>query len=188
MCSRSFRNKIKSCPTTGSSLSEIKVQEGEILQGAVICIGKIKESFMRQAADEYKKRLSRFVHVDEIELPDLPEPVNSSTALENLLLQKEGASLLSKIKQGDYVIALCIEGRQISSEAMAAMINDCKASGRRPVFIIGGSLGLSNAVKERANEKLSLSKMTFPHQLARVMLLEQWYRAEKINANERYHK
>ena len=158
------------------------------MQGAIICIGKIKEKYIRQAADEYIKRLSRFVQLEEAQLPDLPEPANSSPALEKQLLVKEGESILSKIKPGDYVIALCIEGVHISSEELAHRLNACKSGGRRPVFVIGGSLGLSDAVKARADERLSLSKMTFPHQLARVMLLEQWYRAEKISANERYHK
>lgn len=158
------------------------------MQGLLICVGKLKEKYLRQAADEYKKRLGRFVQVEEAELPDLPEPQGGGDALVRQVLDREGEAILQRIRPADYVIALCVEGKQYTSEDFARHMARWKGDGRRMVFVIGGSLGLSRGVKERADEKLSLSAMTFPHQLARVLLLEQWYRAEKINANERYHK
>ena len=103
-------------------------------------------------------------------------------------MEKEGQSILSRLKPADHVIALCIDGPQLTSEAFAARVSQLEMRGKRIVFVIGGSLGLSPDVIKRADEKLSLSKMTFPHQLARVLLLEQLYRACKINAGERYHK
>ena len=124
---------------------------------ALICMGRLKEKYWRDAANEYEKRLSRFGKFEEIELPDLPEPANSSPAVEAQICEKEGRAILQKVREDDIVIALCIGGKQLD-------------------FIA------------RANFKLSFSPMTFPHQLARVMLLEQTYRAMKIAAGERYHK
>ncbi len=159
------------------------------MNNVILCVGKLRERFYRDAADEYIKRLRRFGPCEEIELPDLPEPANSSPALEADIRRKEGDRLLSALRPGDFVVALCIEGTQRNSEALAARIEGWLAQGRqRIVWIVGGSLGLSDAVVQRADERLSLSVMTFPHQLARVMLLEQLYRACKINAHERYHK
>jgi len=123
-----------------------------------------------------------------IELPDLPEPQNASPAQCAQVMEKEGEMILGRIRPQDHVIALCIDGPQYESEKFAKRIRENEMKGSRQVFIIGGSLGLSPAVIQRADEKLSLSKMTFPHQLARVLLLEQIYRACKINAGERYHK
>ena len=148
---------------------------------ALICMGRLKEKYWRDAANEYEKRLSRFGKFEEIELPDLPEPANSSPAVEAQICEKEGRAILQKVREDDIVIALCIGGKQLDS----VQLGD---TGRRVVFIIGGSLGLSPQVVARANFKLSFSPMTFPHQLARVMLLEQLYRAMKIRAGERYHK
>ena len=128
---------------------------------SVMAMGRMKEKPYRQMADEYLKRLSRYGKFEEIELPDLPEPANTSEAIERQIRDKEGEMMLSRLKPSDYVIALTI---------------------------IGGSLGLGDTVIHRANEEMSMSKMTFPHQLARVMLLEQLYRAMKIRAGERYHK
>lgn len=159
------------------------------MQAAILCVGRMKEKYTRAAADEYLKRLSRFGKVEEIEVPDLPEPGKVSPALEQQVMTREGERLLEKIKPGDYVIAMCIGGKQWSSTALANHLQDLQNQGRRRmVFVIGGSLGLSDQVIARADEKLSLSMMTFPHQLARVMLLEQLYRVCKINGNERYHK
>lgn len=155
----------------------------------VLCVGKIKESFFRDACSEYQKRLNRLMNLQIVEVPDEPEPEHSSDAIRDAIVQKEGERLLSKIGPQDTVIALCIKAKQCSSEALAAHLRELMVSGRsRITFVIGGSLGLSAAVLARANEKLSVSEMTFPHQLFRVMLLEQLYRAAKINAGERYHK
>ncbi|MBE5787116.1 MAG: 23S rRNA (pseudouridine(1915)-N(3))-methyltransferase RlmH [Clostridiales bacterium] len=158
------------------------------MNGAVICVGKLREKFYAGAAEEYLKRLSRFGKMEMIELPDLPEPQNASPAQCAQVMEKEGEMILGRIRPQDHVIALCIDGPQYESEKFAKRIRENEMKGSRQVFIIGGSLGLSPAVIQRADEKLSLSKMTFPHQLARVLLLEQIYRACKINAGERYHK
>ncbi len=155
----------------------------------VMAMGKMKEKPYRQMADEYLKRLSRFGRFEEIELPDLPEPANSSEAIEQQLRSREGEMMLSRLKPNDYVIALTIPGKMMDSPALARHLEDLMTRGESSiVFVIGGSLGLGDAVVARANEELSMSKMTFPHQLARVMLLEQLYRAMKIRAGERYHK
>jgi len=158
------------------------------MTAAIVCVGRLREKFYAGAAEEYLKRLSRYGKTEIIELPDLPEPANASDADRAQVMEKEGQSILGRIKPQDHVIALCIDGPQLTSEAFARRLADLDMQGSRTVFVIGGSLGLSPAVVQRANEKLSLSKMTFPHQLARVLLLEQLYRACKINAGERYHK
>ena len=155
---------------------------------ALICMGRLKERYWRDAADEYEKRLSRFGRFEEIELTDLPEPANSSPAIEAQICEREGRAILQKVREGDIVIALCIGGKQLDSVQLSQALTRCGDTGRRVVFIIGGSLGLSPQVIARADFKLSFSPMTFPHQLARVMLLEQTYRAMKIAAGERYHK
>ena len=156
----------------------------------ILCVGKMKDKPYRQMADEYLKRLSRYGKYEECEVPDLPEPASgSSAALEEQLKTREGEALLAKIRPGDRVIALTIGGKLRSSEELAKHLADLKTGGVSSlVFVIGGSLGLGKNVLERADEEMSMSPMTFPHRLARVMLLEQLYRAEKINAGERYHK
>lgn len=156
---------------------------------SIIAVGRMKEKPYRAMADEYLKRLSRYGKFEEIELPDLPEPQNSSPAIEEQIKQKEGESILAKIKPGDYVIALTIPGKKWDSPGLSRHLDDLLTRGASNiVFIIGGSLGLSDKVIARADEQLSMSAMTFPHQLARVMLLEQLYRAMKIRCGERYHK
>ena len=155
---------------------------------ALICMGRLKEKYWRDAAAEYEKRLSRFGRWETIELPDLPEPSNSSPAIEEQIRKKEGEAILAKIRDGDVVVCLCIDGRQMDSVQLSAKLTELIDTGRRVVFVIGGSLGLSGDVVRRAQLKLSFSPMTFPHQLARIMLLEQTYRALKIAAGERYHK
>ena len=154
----------------------------------LICMGRLKEKYWRDAAAEYEKRLTRYTKFETLELPDLPEPANSSTAIEAQIKEKEGAAILSKLRPDDTVIALCIDGRQLDSPQLSKKLTQLQDAGKRVVFVIGGSLGLSDAVVARANVKLSFSPMTFPHQLARIMLLEQVYRACKIAAGERYHK
>ena len=156
---------------------------------AVLCVGKMKEKAYRELADEYLKRLGRYGKIEEIEIPDLPEPAGNSPALEEQVKTREGEALLAKIRPGDRVIALTIRGKQRSSEELADHLREMRTNGiSRTVFVIGGSLGLGENVLARADEEMSMSRMTFPHRLARVMLLEQLYRAEKIIAGERYHK
>ncbi|MBE5769279.1 MAG: 23S rRNA (pseudouridine(1915)-N(3))-methyltransferase RlmH [Clostridiales bacterium] len=155
----------------------------------IIAVGRMKEKPYRLMADEYLKRLSRYDKVEEIELPDLPEPANSSPAIEQQIKEKEGEAILSRIKPSDYVIAMTIPGKQWDSPGLSRHLEDLKSRGKgNIVVLIGGSLGLSDKCIQRADEEMSMSKMTFPHQLARVMLLEQLYRAMKISAGERYHK
>jgi len=160
------------------------------VSSVILCVGKMKEKPYRQMADEYLKRLSRYGKYEETEIADLPEPASgTSEALEEQLKTKEGEALLAKIRPGDRVIALTIGGKRRSSEELARHLAELKTGGvSHFVFVIGGSLGLGKNVLARADEEMSMSPMTFPHQLARVMLLEQLYRAEKINAGERYHK
>jgi len=155
----------------------------------IVCVGKMKEKFMSQAVDEYVKRLSRFAKIKITELADEPAPEKMSEAQEMNILKKEGERILDKIAPSDYVVALCVEGKQMPSEKLAEHIANCMVDGVSAItFVIGGSLGLSNEVKQRSNLRLSFSLMTFPHQLMRVILLEQVYRVFKINANESYHK
>jgi 23S rRNA (pseudouridine1915-N3)-methyltransferase len=149
----------------------------------------MKEKAYRELADEYLKRLGRYGKYEETEIADLPEPAGNSTALEEQVKTREGEALLAKIRPGDRVIALTIEGKMMSSEELAGRIAEMRNGGvGRVVYVIGGSLGLGKNVLARADEEMSMSKMTFPHRLARVMLLEQLYRAEKIISGERYHK
>ena len=156
---------------------------------SVIAVGRLKEKPYQEMAAEYLKRLSRYGRFEMIELPDLPEPVNSSPAIEEQIKQKEGAAILQRIRPNDHVIALTIPGKAYDSPALAAHLEKVTAAcPGTVVFAIGGSLGLSREVLARADEELSMSKLTFPHQLARVMLLEQLYRCMKIGAGERYHK
>ncbi len=155
----------------------------------VLAVGRMKEKPYRQMADEYLKRLSRLGKYEEIEVPDLPERDGASPAEEEKIREREGEDMLRRLRPGDYVIAMTIGGGRKSSEELSAALTGWKNRGiSRVVFLIGGSLGLGRNVLSRAEEELSMSPMTFPHQLARVMLLEQLYRAEKIAAGERYHK
>lgn len=155
----------------------------------VICVGNLKEKYWVDACAEYQKRLKRFCTFNVIELKESKLPKNASQADEQTVIEKEGESILAKIGKDDYVIAMEIEGKQIDSVQLSKKIETVTLQGKSTIdFIIGGSLGLSNAVKSRADYGLSFSKMTFPHQLARVMLLEQVYRAFMISSNATYHK
>ena len=154
----------------------------------VICVGKIKEDYFIKAAAEFEKRLSRFCNFNVISIADKPIPDNASLAECAAILKKEGDEILKKIGRSDTVIAMCIEGMQLASEELAKKIQGYTMQSSTIDFVIGGSLGLSDDVKKRADFKLSMSKMTFPHRIARLMLEEQIYRAFKINANETYHK
>ena len=159
------------------------------MSAVILCVGKMKEKAYRELADEYLKRLGRYGKYEETEIADLPEPAGNSAALEEQVKTREGEALLAKIRPGDRVIALTIEGKMMSSEELAERIAEIRNGGvGRVVYVIGGSLGLGKNVLERADEEMSMSKMTFPHRLARVMLLEQLYRAERIISGERYHK
>lgn len=156
---------------------------------SLICVGKIKEKFLADAIGEYSKRLSKYCKLDIIEVPDEKTPDNASAKLEEQIKEKEGESILKHIKDNMFVIVLAINGKQLSSEELADYISNLGINGNSNIaLIIGGSLGLSKEVLNRANYKLSFSKMTFPHQLMRVILLEQVYRSFRIINGEPYHK
>lgn len=154
----------------------------------IICVGKLKEKYLKDAISEYTKRLTRFAKVEIIELADKKIPDNAGEKLEKQVLLTEGNAILSKIKDDSYVVAMCIEGKLVSSENLAEIVNNAAIKKGHMTIIIGGSLGLDERVKNRANEKISFGRITLPHQLMRVVLCEQLYRAFKINANETYHK
>ena len=155
-----------------------------------ICtVGKIKENFYREAIAEYSKRLGRYCNLDIIEVADEKTPDNAGEAVELSIKQKEGSRLLSHIKDDSYVIALAIEGKKLDSVQLSEKIDKLCISGSSHItFVIGGSLGLDKEVLNRADYLLSFSDMTFPHQLMRVILLEQIYRSFRIIKNEPYHK
>jgi len=156
---------------------------------SIISIGKLKEKYLKQGIDEYLKRLSSYAKVEIVELPDEKAPENLSDAEMLMVKEKEGIRILEKISEDTHVIALAIEGKMKSSEELAKDLDRLATYGKsKMAFIIGGSLGLSKDVMNRANDTLSFSKMTFPHQLMRLILLEQIYRAFRINRNEPYHK
>ncbi len=154
----------------------------------VIGVGKIKEKYFTAAIEEYAKRLSRFVKLNIIEVADEKIPENASEKENEAVKEKEGIRILSKIPQSSFVVTLCIEGEELSSEKFAKKIAGTSMTASSITFIIGGSLGLSDTVKAASDLRLSFGKMTLPHQLMRVVLLEQIYRAFKINNNETYHK
>ncbi|MCR5116997.1 MAG: 23S rRNA (pseudouridine(1915)-N(3))-methyltransferase RlmH [Lachnospiraceae bacterium] len=155
----------------------------------IVCVGKIKENFYKEAIAEYSKRLSKFSSFSVIEVLDEKTDEKASQKENDLVLSKEGKRILEQIGNDDYVISLCIEGKQFSSVELSQKLSKIMLNGYSSIaFIIGGSLGLSGEVKERSDIKLSFSKMTFPHQLMRVILSEQIYRAFKIINNEPYHK
>lgn len=155
----------------------------------VISVGKLKEKYLKLGIEEFSKRLSKYCKLDMIELDDEKCPENLSDKDMEIVKSKEGNKILSKIKNNSYVIALSIDGKNLSSEELASTISNLAVRGNSHVtFVIGGSLGLSSEVLKRADYKLSFSKMTFPHQLMKLILLEQVYRAFRINNNEPYHK
>ena len=155
----------------------------------LLTVGKLKEKYWKEAIDEYVKRLGRYAKVDIVEVADEKTPDNASEAEEEQIRRIEGARLLEKIPQCSYVITLEILGKMLDSVQLSETISDWMVKGESHLcFIIGGSLGLSKEVSARASYKLSFSKMTFPHQLMRVILLEQLYRAFRIQKGEPYHK
>ncbi len=155
----------------------------------IICIGKLKEEYWRKASAEYIKRLSAFCKIQVIELAETRIEEHPSAAQIAQVIESEGKTILSKLPAGGAVIPLCIEGKEVGSEELSALLQKLPLEGKSTVsFVIGGSYGLSEAVKQRGKIRLSMSKMTFPHQLARVMLLEQIYRGFQIAGNGKYHK
>ena len=152
-------------------------------------MGKLKEKYLSQGVEEYTKRLSRYCTLDIVELADEKTPDNAGEALEDIIKKKEGERILKALKEDSFCVALAIDGIMLSSEQLASKIDLLGISGTSHIsFIIGGSLGLSDEVLKRADYKLSFSKMTFPHQLMRMILLEQIYRAYRIISNQPYHK
>ncbi|ASF41344.1 23S rRNA (pseudouridine(1915)-N(3))-methyltransferase RlmH [Halobacillus halophilus] len=155
----------------------------------IVTVGKLKEKYLKQGIEEYVKRLGPYAKVDIIEVSDEKAPENLSEAQMEEVKQKEGERILSKISQDAYVMTLEIEAKQLTSEKLASHMDSLATYGKSKVaFVIGGSLGLSDEVLKRSDFSLSFSKMTFPHQLMRLMLVEQVYRAFKIMKNEPYHK
>ncbi len=155
----------------------------------LICMGRLKEQYLRDACAEYIKRLGAFCRIQVTELSPKQLPENPSQAIIQNALEAEGRAILSKISAGSRIYSLCIEGKQLSSEELSHDIENSVGIGTgNLVFIIGSSFGLSCEVKNRSDLKLSMSKMTFPHQLARLMLLEQVYRAFQISVGGKYHK
>ncbi|MEI3463493.1 MAG: 23S rRNA (pseudouridine(1915)-N(3))-methyltransferase RlmH [Bifidobacterium angulatum] len=159
------------------------------MQIDIICIGKVKEQYLRDAIAEYSKRLGRYCKLNILEVADEKTPEHASEGVERQIKAKEGERIAKHIKPGAYVIALAIDGQQVTSEGFARKIDQLGIQGVSHIqFVIGGSIGMDDTILRQANYKLSFSKMTFPHQLMRVILLEQVYRAYKINAHEPYHK
>ena len=156
---------------------------------SVICVGKLKERFYTDAAAEYLKRLSRYCKAEVIELPEERLPEAPSPAQIEAALSREADAVRGKLPQGCLLIALCVEGKLCSSEELAAFLSESAVrGGSHVVFLIGSSFGMAPRVKEKADFRLSMGPMTFPHHLARIMVLEQLYRAEAIQAGSRYHK
>ncbi|MBR4578788.1 MAG: 23S rRNA (pseudouridine(1915)-N(3))-methyltransferase RlmH [Oscillospiraceae bacterium] len=148
-----------------------------MLRVRLICVGKLKESFYQQAVEEYRKRLGRYCELEILELPESGD------------LERDGAAIMAKLPAGAFTVALCVEGKLYTSEELRDLLSrEMNAGVSRLCFVIGGSDGLSEAVKRRADERLSLSRMTFPHHLARVIVLEQIYRAFNMLSGGKYHK
>ena len=159
-----------------------------MIKVTLICLAKLKEKYLREAVNEYQKRLSRYCSLDIIELEPVRLPEKPSQSEIDQALLKEADMILKRIPQNSELYTLCIEGKELSSEQFAEKIDALQSGGKSLTFIIGSSYGISPKVKALANFKLSFSKMTFPHQLFRVMLLEQIFRAFKINEGSAYHK
>lgn len=155
----------------------------------IIAVGKIKEKYIQEGIKEFSKRLSRYCKLNIIEIEDEKAPETLSEKDMEIVKTKEGEKILSKIAPNSYIITLVLDGKQLTSEGLAEKFEDIMVNGNNDItFIIGGSLGLSNEVIKKSNYKLSFSKMTFPHQLMRLILLEQVYRAWRIIKGEPYHK
>jgi 23S rRNA (pseudouridine1915-N3)-methyltransferase len=156
---------------------------------SIIAVGKVKEKYLTQGIEEFLKRLTSYAKVTIIEIKEEQAPENLSTSEMEQVKQREGERILASIKADTTVVALAIEGKNLSSEELAKLLDDYATYGKSNVaFVIGGSLGLADTVLKRADMKLSFSRMTFPHQLMRLILVEQVYRAFRINRGEPYHK
>ncbi len=155
----------------------------------IVCIGKLKEKYLREACEEYVKRLTKYCKLDIIELKEAKLPGNAKSADEEKVKDEEGKAILSRITEKEYVVTLEVQGGQLSSVEFSQKLCELGGQGRSDVtFVIGGALGISTDVMRRSNLALSFSKMTFTHQMIRMILLEQIYRAFKIAGNENYHK
>ncbi|MGB9679553.1 MAG: 23S rRNA (pseudouridine(1915)-N(3))-methyltransferase RlmH [Minisyncoccia bacterium] len=155
----------------------------------IIAVGKIKEDYIKNGIKEYIKRMTPYAKINIVEIPDEKAPKELSAKEEKIIIEKEGKKILDKIKKDNFKFSLCIEGEEMDSLKFAQELKQIMDSGNSDVaFIIGGSLGLSEEIKDISDIRLSFSKMTFPHQLMRLILIEQIYRAFKINRNETYHK
>lgn len=155
----------------------------------VLTVGRIKEKYLTAGIDEYAKRLSRYCRLEQVEVADEKAPETLSDREMEQIRDREGERILAKIREADTVVALAIDGKALSSEELAETLSRYSVAGKSDVvFVIGGSLGLAASVLKRADLKLSFSRMTFPHQLMKLILLEQVYRAYRIQKNEPYHK
>ena len=154
----------------------------------IICIGKIKEAFFKMAIEEYSKRLSRYCKLETLELPDekIPDKLNSS--ISNEIKDKECSNIINHFKKSSYKIALDLKGKHLTSEEFSKKLDNLSLTNSNITFIIGGSLGLTQKLLDNCQESICFSKMTFPHQLIRVFLLEQLFRSFKISNNETYHR
>ena len=153
----------------------------------ILCIGKIKEHFLKDAIGEYSKRLSKYCVLNIIELPDMKIPDKLNSSIEQQIIDFESNEIISRLSKYDYKICLDLSGKEYSSPEFASKLNSLQLTQSEITFIIGGSLGINGSLKSICNEKICFSKMTFPHQLIRIFLLEQVFRAFKINNNEKYH-
>ncbi len=154
----------------------------------IICVGKLKETYLKEAILEYSKRLSKYIKLDILELPDekIPDKINNN--IMDLVKSKECNNILNHLKKDSYIIALDLKGKQFSSEEFSKNLEEISMENSHITFIIGGSLGLTDELLNKCNQKICFSKMTFPHQLIRVFLLEQIFRAFKISNGETYHR
>ena len=154
----------------------------------IICVGKLKETYLKEAILEYSKRLSKYIKLDILELPDekIPDKINNN--IMDLVKNKECNNILNHLKKDSYIICLDLKGKQFSSEEFSKNLEEISMENSHITFIIGGSLGLTDELLNKCNQKICFSKMTFPHQLIRVFLLEQIFRAFKISNGETYHR
>ena len=159
-----------------------------MLNVTILAVGKIKEKFLSDAIDEYSKRLSKYCKLNIVELPDEKIPEKINTNIENDIKSKECTNMINHIKKDSYIICLDLNGKEFSSEQFSKKIEDISMESSQITFVIGGSLGLNQEILSLANQKICFSKMTFPHQLIRVFLLEQIFRAFKISNGETYHR
>lgn len=162
---------------------------GDIMKIRIITVGKLKEKYLISGIKEYEKRLKGYCKIEMVEVSDEPIPDHASENVETLIKDKEAKKIVDKIKKDDYVIVLDLHGKQINSVELSNHIENCMLYGKSVIdFVIGGSLGLGKTIIERADFRLCFSKMTFPHQLMKLILMEQIYRSFKIMKNETYHK